>query len=159
MDMLASAINSKKDFVVEYINTSNNTISDEGSKRLNKHLKNTNSIIKTMSTATEIKSVSQHGLNVPFKKWFKWGSHSFILEGSDINHPIDRATTAFHELLGHGSAAANKIFGEPNNDNAVQTENLIHRIRGKGSQQIDGSQHHKQMQNPEDPPNIIAPQK
>ena len=77
------------------------------------------------------------GLNVPTTD----GSHSFILEGTGVSHPLSRRElTTLHEVFGHGIPSAKKTSHKINSENAVRTENLVRRVIGL-KQQRDGTNH------------------
>ncbi len=99
-----------------------------------------------------VKGLGGTGLNVPITG----GSHSFILEGSEILHDGGRAVTSGHEVLGHGPASARGLSLEDNNTRAIQMDNLIRGVMYIGGFR-DGSNHGQGVieRNPYLPPSSI----
>ena len=135
--LITNAINSKDIHQVEYL--SGEHISPNGAKAFVNHMNKTlgdgiGDKMRTLDGRISSKWV-QHsggGLNVPTKR----GSHSFISDGLISSL---RAVTSGHEVFGHGIPAAKKLTPSENNENAIQTDNLIRRLLGL--EQRDGSNH------------------
>ncbi|WP_158596902.1 DUF6443 domain-containing protein [Aquimarina sp. BL5] len=65
------------------------------------------------------------------------GTHSLIIENHADN---DGAVTSFHEVFGHGRPLSLGRKSTAHQD-AVRTENLVLRVLGRSSDQIDGTTH------------------
>lgn len=142
VDIVVGAINSDKDFVVEYADASG-TVSSDGANAVVGHLNNTQSGVGDMMrtkdgniNASVIQGLGGSGFNVPTKN----GSHSFILEGTGVSYGTgNRTVTAGHEVFGHGIPSARGLTPAQNNANAIRTDNLVRRVLG--IPQRDGSTH------------------
>jgi RHS repeat-associated protein len=125
-EILVGAINSEKEFIVEYYDGENSTISAEGQELVK------NDAEKKYGTrpdgeikGTHIMALGGEGLSNPSEK----GSHNFIHRNG--NHlEGKRSLTSFHEVLGHGTAHAKGMTGNANHDNAIRLENLTRKILG-----------------------------
>ena len=137
ISMLATAINSKKVYTVEYVD--GEFVSSKGASAIVNYFNESfgegvgDSITKPSGdVSSSLISHSGGGLNVPTAN----GSHSFIIKGFPSK---DRAVTSGHEVLGHGIPSAKGLSNAENNSNAIRAENLIRRILKLPSN--DGSTH------------------
>jgi hypothetical protein len=128
---ITGAINSESIHKVEYVST-DGSVSKEGTTAFKTHLNSQQAGVgdamvpsSNMPGAT-MNAVSGGGINIPTKK----GSHSVIMEGNGVVHDGGRAITTGHEIVGHGVASANKVFGVDNNTRAIRVDNLIRRVMG-----------------------------
>jgi RHS repeat-associated protein len=128
---VTGAINSKSVHKVEYVDI-NGTVSTEGTKAFQEHLNGQQAgfgdiLVQSGNVRGEtMNAMSGGGINIPTKK----GSHSVIMEGTGVTHDGGRAVTTGHEIVGHGVASANKVFGVDNNTRAIRVDNLIRRVMG-----------------------------
>ena len=133
IDEYVTAINSDEIHKIEFVDI-NSDVSIAGSEALKKHLnKEANGFGDKMIPNSQISgkllnSLSGGGLNIPTSN----GSHSIIMTGSGVVYEGNRAVTSGHEVVGHGVAAAHRVFGKPNNTRAIRVENLIRRVMGIG---------------------------
>ncbi len=125
-----NAINSKKEFVFEYITDSSKNLSTSGNAVF------ANVLIESFGdsgqaqqffTGQDIIKTGGEGLAAPTTK----GTHAFILDEVGTNHlEGKRFLTSFHEGFGHGFPNIIGIKGDFNNNNAIRYENMIRRVMG-----------------------------
>lgn len=131
VDQVTGAINSESVHKVEFVDISGE-VSTEGTSAFKTHLNNTQAgvgdamIPGTNMPGSTMNAVSGGGINIPTKN----GSHTVIMEGNGVKHDGGRAVTTGHEIIGHGVASANKVFGVDNNTRAIRVDNLIRRVMG-----------------------------
>jgi RHS repeat-associated protein len=136
--IVANTINSEDDHYVEYTSGNEDLISSSGENAFSGNLPSYINIEKEKELFGGIRSftvVGSIGGGGTVKT--KNGTHTIIQEGSTAT---TRDITSGHELFGHGRSL---MLGRESTQHidAVRTENLIHRVMGNPSQQIDGSQH------------------
>ena len=130
---LVGAINSDAEHVVEYASV-DGQVSKGGTKAFKKHVKNTmgqaaahGMVPNSRMTGSALNALSGGAINIPTKI----GSYSVNLQGDGVDHHGgNQATTAMHEVIGHGVAAGNKVYGQDNNIRAIRTDNLYRRVMG-----------------------------
>ncbi|SFT59282.1 RHS repeat-associated core domain-containing protein [Chryseobacterium formosense] len=123
-EILVGAINSDRDFVVEYFDSENSNISNEGQELIKNDAEKKYGIRPDGEIkGTHIMALGGEGLS----KSTDNGSHNFIHRNG--NHLEEkRSLTSFHEILGHGTAHAKGLTGNSNHDNAIRVENLTRKI-------------------------------
>jgi RHS repeat-associated protein len=142
-EMVAGAINSDDQHKVEFAKLTDE-LSAEATAAMNEmmtKLYTDNGLtLPTMPDSrkgAEIRAAGGSGQNFPTSD----GSHSVILEGSEIKYSGDRREiTSFHEVFGHGIPSAKKVTSAINNAHAIRTENLVRRVLNI-KEQRDGSDH------------------
>ncbi len=115
-----NAINSKREFVFEYM--SEDTMTTEGNIAYKYHF-NDNST--NIYTTNDIIALGGEGLTVSSKK----GIHAFIVNKSNTQHlEGKRSLTAFHEGFGHGIPLNKGVKDSNNNFNSIRYENMIREV-------------------------------
>ena len=137
VNLVFNVINSNSVYLVEY--TAGDYTSQVGAEAFINHMSSVygsdqanNMVTPNGMLHTGWIKQQGNGLNVPISN----GSHSFI---SYTQHDAERARISGHEVFGHGVAAAKGLSPAANNNNAIQTENLILRLLNKS--QTNGSNH------------------
>lgn len=155
VNMVSNSINSEKQYLIEFIKSSDN-VSKIGEGLLSKKLPS--AVIDPIVSANGgipgsiLSALGGSGLTTATEK----GSYSLIINGLDAsksgtdyfdsktgkytNNPVGRVSTTGHELFGHGRSLSLGRDSQQQND-AIQTENLILRVMGKGTIQRDGTGH------------------
>ncbi|WP_091099153.1 hypothetical protein [Paenimyroides marinum] len=132
-----NAINSKSEYVFEYITDTSKNLSESGNTVFDKYMTEVENY-KGMNekwTGDAVAGVGKEGMAYYSSK----GAHAFII--NEANHFEEkRALTSFHEGFGHGIPFTQGIKGKSNSDNAIRYENMIRRVMGIETMR-DGKDH------------------
>lgn len=127
-----NAINSKSEFVFEYLSDPKQLLSESGNKAyINSLEKGFGDSGQAGTLGNEKRYTAEYiyseGTTVKTDK----GAHAFINDWVGIKHFQDqRALTSFHEGFGHGIPFSRHIEGIPNQHNAIHYENMIRKVMG-----------------------------
>src|SRR5690554_4894483 len=134
-----NAINSKSEFVFEYITNTSNNLSESGNKVFNAYMAEVENYqgMNNKWTGDSVIGVGKEGMAYSSSK----GVHAFIVDVKGTNHLEDkRALTTFHEGFGHGIPFTKGITGKANSDNSIRYENMIRTVMGIETMR-DGKDH------------------
>ena len=127
-EILVGAINSDKEFVIEYFDNENSSLSFEGEalvKQESEKLFGISTAENPIYNGASVIGLGSEGLSLKSEK----GSHNYIHKnGKHLEN--NRSLTSFHEILGHGTAHAKGVTGNNNHYNAIRLENLTRRVLG-----------------------------
>ena len=165
--IIMEVLKSDRPFDFEYANDDNpnSKISSSGTRLLRSHFDRiqpgTNgkpgfgSLLFTEENASTLilRNLGGAGFNVPTED--NQGSHSFILQGSRIDHFMNnRAITTFHEIFGHGLKSSMGASSEDNNNFTIRFENLVRRILGINEFRTGANHAGGEIENPTAKPSI-----
>jgi len=136
--IVSNTINSDAEHTIEYTTGDDDLISSAGVKAISKTLPNyldVNGIIDKnggIPSSIAVGRLGGAGTVLTGK-----GTHTIIQTGGTSN---SREVATGHEIFGHARPLDLKRLGSSHID-AVKTENLIHRVMGNPSNQINGTEH------------------